>query len=191
MCRCGHCKKLAPDYEIVADTFANSKEVLIAKVDADQHKSLGSRFGVQGFPTLKWFPKGSTEPEEYLLNVRHVCLTFPVTRVDALLKILWTLSMRRPELVGVYQSQSRRLLSWLRITSMRSCWITLKMWLWNFTHHGMHIRIYVSWDRLWIADDNHPVSDIHTELLRLVLLRFPFSVFFFVIRCNIQYVDVI
>jgi len=88
VCRCGHCKKLAPDYEIVADTFANSKEVLIAKVDADQHKSLGSRFGVQGFPTLKWFPKGSTEPEEYLLNVRHVCLTFPVTRVDALLKIL-------------------------------------------------------------------------------------------------------
>jgi len=35
-------------------------------VDADQHRSLGSRFGVSGFPTLKYFPKGSTEPEEYV-----------------------------------------------------------------------------------------------------------------------------
>eukprot|EP00698_Gefionella_okellyi_P019194 TRINITY_DN5853_c0_g1_i1.p1 TRINITY_DN5853_c0_g1~~TRINITY_DN5853_c0_g1_i1.p1 ORF type:complete len:358 (-),score=99.23 TRINITY_DN5853_c0_g1_i1:33-1106(-) len=62
---CGHCKKLAPDYEIVADAFANSKDVIVAKVDADEHKSLGSRFGVQGFPTLKFFPKGSKDPEDY------------------------------------------------------------------------------------------------------------------------------
>ena len=38
---------------------------MIAKVDADQHRDLGSRFGVKGFPTLKWFPKGSTTPEDY------------------------------------------------------------------------------------------------------------------------------
>lgn len=32
-----------------------------------QHKSLGSRFGVQGFPTLKFFPKGGDlkKPEDY------------------------------------------------------------------------------------------------------------------------------
>jgi hypothetical protein len=57
---------LAPDYEIVGDAFAGSKDVVIAKVDADKHRELGSRFGVQGFPTLKYFPKGSTEPEEYV-----------------------------------------------------------------------------------------------------------------------------
>jgi len=54
---CGHCKKLAPDYEIVGDAFAKfSSQAVIAKVDADAHKELGTRFGVSGFPTLKFFP---------------------------------------------------------------------------------------------------------------------------------------
>jgi len=63
---CGHCKNLEPEYEVVGDAFANSKDVVIAKVDADSHRDLGSRFGVQGFPTLKFFPKGSaSNPEPY------------------------------------------------------------------------------------------------------------------------------
>jgi protein disulfide-isomerase A6 len=62
---CGHCKNLAPIYEQLADAYAFAKdEVIIAKVDADEHKDLGSKFGVTGFPTLKWFPKGVTEPEK-------------------------------------------------------------------------------------------------------------------------------
>lgn len=43
--------------------FDNSDEVIIAKVDCDAEKALGKRFGVSGYPTLKFFPKGSTEPE--------------------------------------------------------------------------------------------------------------------------------
>eukprot|EP01113_Clastostelium_recurvatum_P029134 TRINITY_DN3516_c0_g1_i1.p1 TRINITY_DN3516_c0_g1~~TRINITY_DN3516_c0_g1_i1.p1 ORF type:complete len:373 (-),score=133.28 TRINITY_DN3516_c0_g1_i1:82-1167(-) len=62
---CGHCKRLAPDYEVVGDAFAGSKDAVVAKVDADAHKELGSRFGVTGFPTLKWFPKNSNTPEDY------------------------------------------------------------------------------------------------------------------------------
>jgi len=62
---CGHCKKLAPEFDIVGESFAKQDNVVIAKVDADQHRSLGSRFDVSGFPTLKFFPKGSTTPEEY------------------------------------------------------------------------------------------------------------------------------
>ena len=61
---CGHCKRLAPAYEEVGKAFDNVDSVLIAKVDADSERDLGSRFGVRGFPTLKFFPKGSTEPEE-------------------------------------------------------------------------------------------------------------------------------
>lgn len=63
---CGHCKKLAPIFDELADTFAAQKDkVTIAKVDADEHKELGRRFGVQGFPTLKWFDGKSDEPTDY------------------------------------------------------------------------------------------------------------------------------
>jgi len=64
---CGHCKNLAPVYEELATAFASSgNKVSIANVDADNHKDLGKRFGVQGFPTLKWFDgKKGSEPEDY------------------------------------------------------------------------------------------------------------------------------
>ena len=64
-CRCGHCKNLAPVYEVVGTTFKKADDILIAKVDADSEKALGQRFGVKGFPTLKFFKKGSTTPEDY------------------------------------------------------------------------------------------------------------------------------
>lgn len=63
---CGHCKTLAPVYEELAKDFAFAKDkVVIAKVDADREKDLGKRFGVQGFPTLKWFDGKSNKPEDY------------------------------------------------------------------------------------------------------------------------------
>ncbi|CAM6034959.1 unnamed protein product [Sphagnum compactum] len=62
---CGHCKKLAPEFEKLGEAFKSNKDVLIAKVDCDDHKPLCSKFGVTGFPTIKWFPKGSLEPKDY------------------------------------------------------------------------------------------------------------------------------
>ncbi|PGH02283.1 protein disulfide-isomerase domain [Blastomyces parvus] len=63
---CGHCKNLAPIYDELADAFAfASDKVHISKVDADEHRSLGKKFGIQGFPTLKWFDGKSDKPEEY------------------------------------------------------------------------------------------------------------------------------
>ena len=63
---CGHCKNLAPVYEELAAAFAFAGDkVTIAKVDADEHRELGKRFGVQGFPTLKWFDGKSDKPEEF------------------------------------------------------------------------------------------------------------------------------
>jgi len=52
-------------YEELALAFESSKDVQIAKVDADAEKDLGRRFGVQGFPTLKWFDGTSEKPEDY------------------------------------------------------------------------------------------------------------------------------
>nr|KJB49808.1 hypothetical protein B456_008G141100 [Gossypium raimondii] len=62
---CGHCKKLAPEYEKLGASFKKAKSVLIGKVDCDEHKSLCSKYGVQGYPTVQWFPKGSLEPKKY------------------------------------------------------------------------------------------------------------------------------
>jgi protein disulfide-isomerase A6 len=63
---CGHCKNLAPVYEELADSYAASKDkVTIAKVDADQHKSLGKDWGISGFPTIKYFDGKSKEPVDY------------------------------------------------------------------------------------------------------------------------------
>jgi protein disulfide-isomerase A6 len=62
---CGHCKKLAPDYEKLGSSFKKAKSVLIGKVDCDEHKSICSKYGVSGYPTIQWFPKGSLDPKKY------------------------------------------------------------------------------------------------------------------------------
>ncbi|KAL5996325.1 hypothetical protein ACLOJK_026401 [Asimina triloba] len=62
---CGHCKKLAPEYEKLGASFKKAKSVLIGKVDCDDQKNLCSKYGVTGYPTIKWFPKGSLEPKKY------------------------------------------------------------------------------------------------------------------------------
>ncbi|KAM7474279.1 hypothetical protein LguiB_021522 [Lonicera macranthoides] len=62
---CGHCKKLAPEYEKLGESFKKAKSILIGKVDCDEHKGVCSKFGVSGYPTIQWFPKGSLEPKKY------------------------------------------------------------------------------------------------------------------------------
>lgn len=63
---CGHCKKLAPVWEELADSFAAShKTVTIAKVDGDAHKELSTKYGITGFPTIKWFDGSDGLPEDY------------------------------------------------------------------------------------------------------------------------------
>jgi len=56
---CGHCKELTPNWARAATRLKKEvKEVGVAKVDGDANQELGRRFGVQGFPTIKWFVKG-------------------------------------------------------------------------------------------------------------------------------------
>ncbi|EQC36890.1 hypothetical protein SDRG_05719 [Saprolegnia diclina VS20] len=62
---CGHCKQLAPTWETVATSFKNVDDVVVAKVDADEHRDLGEKFEVTGFPTLKFWNKGAKYPDTY------------------------------------------------------------------------------------------------------------------------------
>ena len=61
------CKSLAPIWEQVAQDYAAEPNVLIAKVDAEAEnaKATAKEQGVKSYPTIKYFPKGSTTPEAY------------------------------------------------------------------------------------------------------------------------------
>lgn len=61
------CKKLAPTWETLANDFALEPSVVIGKVDAEAEnaKATSKEQGVTGYPTIKFFPKGSTEGEIY------------------------------------------------------------------------------------------------------------------------------
>jgi protein disulfide-isomerase A6 len=60
---CGHCKKLAPEWAQAATELKGS--VKLGKVDATVENSLASKYGVQGYPTIKFFIPGNSQPEEY------------------------------------------------------------------------------------------------------------------------------
>lgn len=66
MNRCGHCKKLAPTWEELADSLKSAKSAInIAKVDGDEEKSLSTKYGISGFPTIKYFDGKSKDPIDY------------------------------------------------------------------------------------------------------------------------------
>jgi protein disulfide-isomerase A1 len=61
---CGHCKALTPIYEELAKKVAHNKNLVIAKMDgtANEHPSVQ----IKGFPTIKFFKKGSkSSPADY------------------------------------------------------------------------------------------------------------------------------
>ena len=64
LCRCGHCKNLAPHWEKAAGELKG--KVKLGAVDATVHQGLAGQYGVRGYPTIKYFPSGKKgDAEEY------------------------------------------------------------------------------------------------------------------------------
>ena len=59
---CGHCKKLAPEYEKVGSAFSDVENVVVAKIDATENDTPEE---IKGFPTLIFYPKGQSKGEKY------------------------------------------------------------------------------------------------------------------------------
>ncbi|KAK8815187.1 hypothetical protein WA158_003399 [Blastocystis sp. Blastoise] len=58
---CSHCRILVSIWEQVGETFSESDGVIIAQVDADKASDLYTRFKLDGYPTLLYFPKNEID----------------------------------------------------------------------------------------------------------------------------------
>lgn len=57
---CGHCKKLAPEYEGAAEVLSkHDPPYVLGKLDATENKASAEKYGIQGFPTLFYFINGN------------------------------------------------------------------------------------------------------------------------------------
>ncbi|XP_071110867.1 protein disulfide-isomerase A6-like [Haliotis cracherodii] len=59
---CGHCKSLAPHWAQAATSLKG--KVKLGALDATVHTVMASRYGIQGFPTIKYFPSGKKDGAE-------------------------------------------------------------------------------------------------------------------------------
>lgn len=55
---CGHCQKLAPTWDELANSLSHEKSVSIAKIDCTQYRGVCGQFDIKGYPTLLWIEDG-------------------------------------------------------------------------------------------------------------------------------------
>lgn len=64
---CGHCQRLAPEYEKAAKNLAGLVDFVAINCDEDENKGLCGEYGVRGFPTIKVFGGPvKAKPEDYM-----------------------------------------------------------------------------------------------------------------------------
>ena len=59
---CGHCKNLAPEWASAATELKG--KVKVTALDATENQVIANRFGIRGYPTIKWFPAGKKSMDD-------------------------------------------------------------------------------------------------------------------------------
>ncbi|CAD1472621.1 unnamed protein product, partial [Heterotrigona itama] len=77
---CGHCQKLAPIWEELANSLRNDNYVSISKVDCTLHRSVCGQFDVKGYPTLLWIEDGK-KVDKYVGQRTHEDLKAYVSKM--------------------------------------------------------------------------------------------------------------
>ncbi|XP_078606958.1 uncharacterized protein LOC144879411 [Branchiostoma floridae x Branchiostoma japonicum] len=81
---CYKCKKLQPDYEMVAETFHNERTIIVARVDTEAHPEIGERFSIEHHPRIMWFTRdnkrgipyqSAMKPLQLVDFINHQCHT--------------------------------------------------------------------------------------------------------------------
>lgn len=63
---CSHCKKMVPEWERLADSYANVANVQIVEIDADKSRGVGKRYNIASYPSLKLFRADAlSDPIDY------------------------------------------------------------------------------------------------------------------------------
>lgn len=60
---CGHCKKLAPIWDELAEFYKDDKDLVIAKFDSTANEAEGVE--IRGYPTLIFYPKDNKDGVDY------------------------------------------------------------------------------------------------------------------------------
>jgi len=60
---CGHCKRMAPQWEQLAEAVADN--VIVGNVNCDEQGELGAKYAPEGYPTLRLFANGDKTGQEY------------------------------------------------------------------------------------------------------------------------------
>lgn len=62
---CGHCNRMKPEWNNLAQDFPVSGTTLIARINADEHKKIAAKYNVNGFPTIIFFSKNDKNGVQY------------------------------------------------------------------------------------------------------------------------------
>lgn len=56
---------MKPQWEALGDKYDGHSAVVIGDMDCTQHQSTCGKYGVQGYPTIKWFEANNESPKDY------------------------------------------------------------------------------------------------------------------------------